>query len=68
MTDVAANISGLSRRTHTMADVLKNVTNEMKQQRKDANGDMDQLEIKYLEQCTLIPLQVPWLLLLQRGL
>ena len=58
MTDIGANIAGLSRRTQAMTDVLKNVTNEMKQQRKDAAGDMDKLEMKYLEQCTLLPLQV----------
>lgn len=58
MAEIAAHISGLSRRAETMAEVLKNVTHEMKQQRKDVNSDMGKLEMKYLHQCALLPMQV----------
>lgn len=58
LTEMAANISGLSRRAQTMNEVLKNVTSELKQQRKDAFSDVGKLEMKYLEQCALLPLQV----------
>ena len=58
MTDIAGNISALTHRAQTMTEVLKNVTNEIKQQRRDTTGDMDRLEMKYLEQCTMLPLQV----------
>ena len=58
LAETAAHISGLSRRAQTMNEVLKNVTSELKQQRKDTFGDVGKLEMKYLEQCALLPLQV----------
>lgn len=57
---MAAYISGLSRKTQAMTEVLHNVTGEMKQQRKDVLGDVNKLEMKYLEQCALLPLQVKY--------
>jgi len=58
MMEIATTLAGLGRKTTTMADILKNVKSEMTQQKKDMSSDVGKLELKYLKECALGPIQV----------